>query len=118
MAPAPPRFHVLGHRPIVRVIVAGGAGFLGSHLCDALLARDDEVVAIDNLCTGSLENIEHLADEVRFAFVKSDVSDRVELDGVVDAVCNLASPASPPAYLSMPDRKSTRLNSSHLGISY
>jgi dTDP-glucose 4,6-dehydratase len=86
----------------VRVIVAGGAGFLGSHLCDALLARDDEVVAIDNLCTGSLENIEHLADEVRFAFVKSDVSDRVELDGVVDAVCNLASPASPPAYLSMP----------------
>src|ERR1039458_9967785 len=102
MAPAPPRFHVLGHRPIVRVIVAGGAGFLGSHLCDALLARDDEVVAIDNLCTGSLENIEHLADEVRFAFVKSDVSDRVELDGVVDAVCNLASPASPPAYLSMP----------------
>lgn len=86
----------------MRVIVAGGAGFLGSHLCDALLARDDEVVAIDNLCTGSLENIEHLADEVRFAFVKSDVSDRVELDGVVDAVCNLASPASPPAYLSMP----------------
>jgi dTDP-glucose 4,6-dehydratase len=86
----------------VRVVVAGGAGFLGSHLCDLLLARDDVVVAVDNLCTGFEHNIAQHETNPRFEFVQADVSEDVPVSGQVDAVVNLASPASPQAYLSMP----------------
>jgi dTDP-glucose 4,6-dehydratase len=87
-----------------RIVVAGGAGFLGSHLCDYLIARCDSVVCLDDLSTGSRDNVAHLLDSPRFSLVVGDVSEKVELDAntKVDAVCNLASPASPPAYLERP----------------
>lgn len=87
---------------MARIVVTGGAGFLGSHLCDALIARGDEVVAVDNLVTGRRKNIEHLADEPRFEFVEADVSVGLHIDGPVDVVMHFASPASPKDYLSMP----------------
>jgi dTDP-glucose 4,6-dehydratase len=89
-------------RGIMRITVTGGAGFLGSHLCDALIARGDEVVCLDNLSTGRLANIDHLIDHPRFLFSQCDVSEGVSVDGKVDAVAHLASPASPPDYLRMP----------------
>jgi nucleoside-diphosphate-sugar epimerase len=87
-----------------RVVVAGGGGFLGSHLCDRLVERGDTVVCLDDLSTGSRENVAHLAGHDRFRLVVTDVSEKVELpEGPpVDAVCNLASPASPPKYLARP----------------
>jgi len=87
-----------------RVVVAGGAGFLGSHLCDRLVERGDTVVCLDDLSTGSRENVAHLLGHDRFNLVVTDVSEKVEFeDGLrVDAVCNLASPASPPDYLARP----------------
>jgi dTDP-glucose 4,6-dehydratase len=89
---------------VSRVVVAGGAGFLGSHLCDRLIDRGDTVVCLDDLSTGSKENVAHLLDHDRFRLVVTNVSEKVELgdDAKVDAVCNLASPASPPAYLARP----------------
>jgi dTDP-glucose 4,6-dehydratase len=87
---------------MARVVVTGGAGFLGSHLCDALLARGDEVVAIDNLITGSLDNIAHLSGHDGFTFVRHDVSNFVNVDGPVDALLHFASPASPRDYLELP----------------
>jgi len=86
----------------MRIIVTGGAGFLGSHLCDALIARGDEVVCLDNLSTGRLANIAHLTDHSSFTFSQCDVSEGVSVDGKVDAVAHLASAASPPDYLRMP----------------
>ena len=85
-------------------MVAGGAGFLGSHLCDRLIARGDSVVCVDDLSTGTRENVAHLMDVDGFTFVINDVSEKVELGSSekVDAVCNLASPASPPDYLERP----------------
>ena len=87
-----------------RVVVAGGAGFLGSHLCDRLIERGDAVVCVDDLSTGTRENVAHLIGHERFRLVVADVSEKVELEEVapVDAVCHLASPASPPAYLARP----------------
>jgi dTDP-glucose 4,6-dehydratase len=89
---------------VSHIVVAGGAGFLGSHLCDYLIGRGDSVLCLDDLSTGSKENIAHLLDSGRFSLVVTDVSKKVESEsGVkVDAVCNLASPASPPAYLARP----------------
>ena len=87
---------------MARVVVTGGAGFLGSHLCDLLLGRGDEVVCIDNLITGNLDNIAHLRDSVGFEFIHHDVSNYVDVDGDVDAVLHFASPASPIDYLEMP----------------
>ena len=87
---------------MARVVVTGGAGFLGSHLCDALLARGDEVVCLDNLLTGRLANIEHLFGEPGFRFVEYDVTDYVHVAGTVDAVLHFASPASPKDYLEHP----------------
>ncbi len=86
------------------VVVAGGAGFLGSHLCEYLLARGDSVLCLDDLSTGSRDNVAHLLDSARFSLVVTDVSEKVELglNVKIDAVCNLASPASPPAYLERP----------------
>jgi dTDP-glucose 4,6-dehydratase len=86
----------------VRVVVAGGAGFLGSHLCDALLARGDEVVALDNLSTGSAANLAAARERPGFELIERDVTVSADVDGPVDAVCNLASPASPPRYLALP----------------
>jgi dTDP-glucose 4,6-dehydratase len=87
-----------------RVVVAGGAGFLGSHLCERLLERGDHVVCLDDLSTGSKENVAQLLDHERFTLIVTNVSEKVELGDTdrVDAVCNLASPASPPAYLARP----------------
>jgi dTDP-glucose 4,6-dehydratase len=87
---------------MARIVVAGGAGFLGSHLCERLVERGDDVVCVDDLTTGRLENLAGLASSPRFTFVEADVSAEVPVGGPVDAVCNLASPASPPAYLARP----------------
>jgi dTDP-glucose 4,6-dehydratase len=87
---------------MARVVVTGGAGFLGSHLSERLLDRDDEVVVVDNLVTGSITNIEHLFDHGRFTFVEHDVSEDVRISGDVDAVLHFASPASPKDYLDKP----------------
>src|SRR5215213_9658369 len=82
-------------------VVTGGAGFLGSHLCDYLLERGHRVICVDNLETGSLENIEHLRDPA-FSFVYQDVVDGIWIDEPVDYVFHLASPASPIDYLRLP----------------
>jgi dTDP-glucose 4,6-dehydratase len=87
---------------VARVVVTGGAGFLGSHLCDALLARGDEVVCLDNLATGSMRNIAHNLDRSDFTFVDHDVSTFVSVDGPVDVVMHLASPASPIDFERIP----------------
>ena len=85
-----------------RVVVTGGAGFLGSHLCRALVARGDEVVAIDNLITGSMRNIEDLIGNPAFTFQHHDVSNYVHVAGDIDAVMHLASPASPSDFERIP----------------
>jgi len=87
---------------MARVVLTGGAGFLGSHLCDQLIGRGDEVVVLDNLCTGSVANIEHLFAREGFTFVHHDVSDYVWVPGPVDQVMHFASPASPVDYLNLP----------------
>ena len=86
----------------MRVVVTGGSGFLGSHLCDHLLARGDEVVCIDNFTTGARSNIAHLSGRRGFTLVEHDVSNRIDVDGAVDAVLHFASPASPADYLELP----------------
>jgi dTDP-glucose 4,6-dehydratase len=86
----------------MRVVVTGGAGFLGSHLCDALFARGDQVICLDNLSTGRIDNIAHLVDRAGFSFCETDVSDGIEIDGPVDAVAHFASAASPPDYQRLP----------------
>jgi dTDP-glucose 4,6-dehydratase len=86
----------------MRIIITGGAGFIGSHLCDYLLEQGHEVVAIDNLSTGSTANIAHLAGHNRFWFVKHDVTNYIYVEGAVDAVLHLASLPSPVDYLNYP----------------
>ena len=85
-----------------RVLVTGGAGFLGSHLCDRLLGEGYSVIAMDNLLTGSTDNIAHLAGNPEFRFVFHDVTEYIFVDGPVDAVLHFASPASPRDYQEMP----------------
>ncbi|MEY2399826.1 MAG: dTDP-glucose 4,6-dehydratase [Actinomycetota bacterium] len=86
----------------MRVVVTGGAGFIGSHLCRALLARGDDVTAIDNLLTGNIANIEELFADPAFTFMRHDVSTYVHVSGPVDAVLHFASPASPADFERIP----------------
>lgn len=86
----------------MRALVTGGAGFLGSHLCERLLAAGHEVIAVDNYLTGNPRNIAHLAGEARFRFMQQDVTEFLSVDGRLDAVLHFASPASPIDYLELP----------------
>jgi dTDP-glucose 4,6-dehydratase len=86
----------------MRTVVTGGAGFLGSHLCERLLADGHEVLALDNFLTGTPTNVEHLLEHDAFRLVKADVTDYVHVTGRVDQVMHFASPASPIDYLQLP----------------
>ncbi|MED6335302.1 MAG: UDP-glucuronic acid decarboxylase family protein [Planctomycetota bacterium] len=85
-----------------RILVTGGAGFLGSHLCERFLAEGFEVLCVDNLITGALENVEHLFADARFHFEKRDVTEYLHVPGELDAILHFASPASPIDYLELP----------------
>ncbi|GAB4082342.1 SDR family oxidoreductase [Modestobacter muralis] len=89
-------------REVRRAVVTGGAGFLGSHLCEQLLERGVEVVCLDNFLTGSPENVQHLMEHPGFRLVRCDITDYVHVPGPVDLVLHFASPASPLDYLKMP----------------
>jgi dTDP-glucose 4,6-dehydratase len=86
----------------VRAVITGGAGFLGSHLCDYLIDRDWEVLSIDSLVTGSQNNVEHLMRHPRFRMMRQDVSKFIDVPGPIDYVLHFASPASPVDYLKLP----------------
>ncbi len=86
----------------MRILVTGGAGFIGSHLCERLLSEGHDVVAIDNYITGSRRNVAHLINEPRFTLIERDVIQPFSVEGSLDAVMNLASPASPVGYLDNP----------------
>lgn len=86
----------------MRIVVAGAAGFIGSHMCDRLLAEGHSVVAVDNFLTGSPRNIAHLANHPRFQSMEHDITRALVVDGPVDCVVNMASPASPKDYLDHP----------------
>jgi dTDP-glucose 4,6-dehydratase len=86
----------------MRTVITGGAGFLGSHLCDRFLLDGGEVVVVDNLITGSLHNIEHLRSNPRFSFIRHDICHPIEIDGPIDIILHFASPASPVDYLRHP----------------
>ncbi len=86
----------------MRILITGGAGFLGSHLAETLVNQGHDVICMDNLSTGKIENLSHLLGRERFSFVKYNVCDYVHVDGPLDAVMHFASPASPQDYLDMP----------------
>jgi len=86
----------------VRVVITGAAGFLGSHLTDVFLAEGHDVVGVDNLITGNVDNLAHLERDKRFTFVRQDVSRAITVEGAVDGVLHFASPASPVDYLEHP----------------
>src|SRR4051794_28377577 len=86
----------------MRTLITGGAGFIGSHLCERFLGLGHEVICIDNIITGSLANIEHLRSNDRFSFIRHDISHPLEIDGPIDIVLHFASPASPVDYLQYP----------------
>lgn len=97
-----PRRRRPGRPSAGRVVVTGGAGFLGSHLCDAIVARGGRVVCVDDLSTGERANVAHLLDRPDFELVVEDVSASLSVEGPVDAVLHFASAASPPDYLARP----------------
>lgn len=86
----------------MRILITGGAGFIGSHLCDRLLQAGHDVIAMDNLMTGTVDNIAHLAGHRRFHFIKQDVTNYIFVEGELDAVLHLASLPSPVDYLNYP----------------
>ncbi len=86
----------------MRILVTGGAGFLGSHLCEVLVAQGHTVVCMDNLVTGRVDNIAHLLGHDRFSFLKYNVCDYLHVEGALDAILHFASPASPQDYLELP----------------
>ncbi|WP_306338080.1 UDP-glucuronic acid decarboxylase family protein [Streptomyces sp. KL118A] len=86
----------------MRIVVTGGGGFVGSHLCEALLRRGDAVCCVDNFCTGEPANVAHLHASPRFRLIRADVTVPFDVPGPVDAVAHLASPASPPDYHRLP----------------
>jgi dTDP-glucose 4,6-dehydratase len=88
--------------PLPRAVITGGAGFLGSHLCERLLSDGYEVLCLDNFLTGTPNNVEHLLGSDRFRLLKVDVTDWIHISGAVDAVLHFASPASPADYLHFP----------------
>ena len=83
-------------------VVTGGAGFLGSHLCDKLLSEGMKVICIDNLLTGNLNNISHLFGNENFSFLKHDITNFIFVPGKVDYILHFASPTSPIDYLKLP----------------
>jgi len=85
-----------------KVLITGAAGFLGSHLCDRFIKEGYYVIAMDNLITGDLKNIEHLNDNANFEFINHDVSEHITIDGDIDYILHFASPASPIDYLKIP----------------
>lgn len=85
-----------------RTLITGGAGFLGSHLADALIARGHHIIAMDNLITGDMTNIEHLIGHDQFHFIKQDVTNYIHVPGEIDYILHFASPASPIDYLKLP----------------
>jgi dTDP-glucose 4,6-dehydratase len=86
----------------MRIVITGGAGFLGSHLCDSLINQEHEVICLDNLLTGSIDNVAHLLGHDRFRFYKHDVTEYIFIGQSIDAVMHFASPASPRDYLELP----------------
>jgi len=87
---------------MARVLITGGAGFIGSHLCERFLAEGDDVICMDNFRTGSPDNIAHLFADRRFTFIQQDVTTYIYVSGAVDAILHFASPASPVDYLEFP----------------
>jgi dTDP-glucose 4,6-dehydratase len=87
---------------LARVVITGGAGFIGSHLCDRFIAEGDEVICLDNLITGNLDNIAHLFGHPKFKFIKYDVTEFLYVPGDVDFILHFASPASPMDYVKYP----------------
>ena len=86
----------------MRVLVTGGAGFVGSHLCERLIKDGHEVIALDSLVTGKLSNLDHLIDHPRMSFVQANASEELPVDGKLDRIFHLASPASPIDYVEIP----------------
>jgi dTDP-glucose 4,6-dehydratase len=86
----------------MRILITGGAGFIGSHLCDRFISEGHEVLCLDNLITGTTDNISHLAGNPRFRFIKHDVTDYIFVEEKLDAILHFASPASPADYLNYP----------------
>jgi dTDP-glucose 4,6-dehydratase len=87
---------------MARILITGGAGFIGSHLCEFFLARDHEVVCVDNLLTGNIENVAGLFSHKRFRFLEHDICQHIDIPGRLDYVLHFASPASPIEYLQLP----------------
>jgi dTDP-glucose 4,6-dehydratase len=87
---------------MTRVLITGGAGFIGSHLCERFLDDGAEVICIDNLLTGSADNVEHLFQNPRFSFIQQDITNFIHVKGTLDAILHFASPASPVDYLELP----------------
>ncbi|MGH7894439.1 MAG: UDP-glucuronic acid decarboxylase family protein [Candidatus Binatia bacterium] len=87
---------------MARILITGGAGFIGSHLCERFLAEGDDVICMDNFLTGSPDNVAHLFKNPRFSFIQQDVTNYVYVAGALDAILHFASPASPVDYLELP----------------
>jgi nucleoside-diphosphate-sugar epimerase len=97
----------------MRILLTGGAGFIGSHLVERFLSDGHEVIAVDNLCTGRLANLDGMTVAPRFRFIEHDAVQPLEIDGELDWILHFASPASPPKYLDIPIQ-TLRINRGHL----